>query len=60
MPYTDLEYKFKRIGKNVRIGRNVYFCYSSEQTPCDAAGGIRRNLGNNSLKSAVLNVSMLQ
>ena len=30
MPYTDLEYKFKKIGKNVQIGRNVYFRYPSE------------------------------
>lgn len=27
MSYTDVEYKFKRIGKNVSIGRNVYFRY---------------------------------
>lgn len=27
MPYTDLKYKFKRIGKNVEIGRNVFFRY---------------------------------
>ena len=30
MLYTDLEYKFKKIGKNVQIGRNVYFRYPSE------------------------------
>ena len=30
MGYTDLEYKFKKIGKNVEIGRNVYFRYPSE------------------------------
>jgi hypothetical protein len=30
MSYTDLDYKFKRIGKNVQIGRNVYFRYPSE------------------------------
>jgi acetyltransferase-like isoleucine patch superfamily enzyme len=27
MSYTDIEYKFKRIGKNVQIGKNVYFRY---------------------------------
>ena len=27
MSYTDLEYKFKHIGKNVSIGRNVFFRY---------------------------------
>jgi galactoside O-acetyltransferase len=27
MGYTDVEYKFKKIGKNVSIGRNVYFRY---------------------------------
>lgn len=27
MAYTDVEYKFKRIGKNVSIGENVYFRY---------------------------------
>lgn len=27
MAYTDLNYKFKKIGKNVEIGRNVYFRY---------------------------------
>ena len=27
MAYTDLEYKFKKIGRNVTIGRNVYFRY---------------------------------
>lgn len=27
MSYTDVEYKFKRIGKNVSIGKNVYFRY---------------------------------
>ena len=30
MAYTDLEYKFKKIGKNVEIGRNVYFRYPDE------------------------------
>lgn len=30
MGYTDLEYKFKKIGKNVQIGRNVYFRYPNE------------------------------
>ena len=30
MPYTDLVYKFKKIGKNVQIGRNVYFRYPGE------------------------------
>lgn len=30
MPYTDVEYKFKKIGKNVQIGRNVYFRYPNE------------------------------
>ena len=30
MGYTDLEYKFKKIGKNVQIGRNVYFRYPSD------------------------------
>ena len=27
MSYTDVEYKFKKIGKNVQIGKNVYFRY---------------------------------
>ena len=27
MPYTDVEYKFKKIGKNVAIGKSVYFRY---------------------------------
>ena len=27
MGYTDVKYKFKKIGKNVEIGRNVYFRY---------------------------------
>ena len=27
MGFTDVEYKFKRIGKNVQIGKNVYFRY---------------------------------
>jgi galactoside O-acetyltransferase len=27
MAYTDLEYKFKKLGRNVTIGRNVYFRY---------------------------------
>lgn len=27
MAYTDVEYKFKKIGKNVSIGKNVYFRY---------------------------------
>jgi len=27
MAYTDIEYKFKKIGKNVTIGKNVYFRY---------------------------------
>lgn len=27
MAYCDLEYKFKKIGKNVQIGKNVYFRY---------------------------------
>jgi acetyltransferase-like isoleucine patch superfamily enzyme len=27
MPYTDLHYKFKKIGKNVEIGTNVFFRY---------------------------------
>jgi galactoside O-acetyltransferase len=27
MSYTDVEYKFKRIGENVQIGKNVYFRY---------------------------------
>src|ERR1035437_7611191 len=27
MAYTDLNCKFKKIGKNVEIGRNVYFRY---------------------------------
>jgi len=27
MAYTDLHYKFKAIGKNVTIGKNVYFRY---------------------------------
>lgn len=30
MSYTDLTYKFKKIGKNVEIGRNVYFRYPDE------------------------------
>lgn len=30
MSYTDVEYKFKKIGKNVVIGRNVYFRYPEE------------------------------
>jgi acetyltransferase-like isoleucine patch superfamily enzyme len=27
MSYTDLHYKFKKVGKNVQIGKNVYFRY---------------------------------
>jgi acetyltransferase-like isoleucine patch superfamily enzyme len=27
MPYTDIHYKFKKIGKNVEIGQNVFFRY---------------------------------
>ena len=27
MPYTDVEFKFKKIGRNVQIGHNVYFRY---------------------------------
>lgn len=27
MSYTDVEYKFKKIGENVKIGKNVYFRY---------------------------------
>jgi galactoside O-acetyltransferase len=27
MPYTDLHYKFKTIGRNVEIGQNVFFRY---------------------------------
>ena len=27
MAYLDLEYKFKKLGKNTHIGRNVYFRY---------------------------------
>lgn len=27
MSYTDVEYKFKKIGSNVKIGKNVYFRY---------------------------------
>lgn len=30
MGYTDVEYKFKKIGKNVQIGKNVYFRYPEE------------------------------
>lgn len=30
MSYTDVEYKFKKIGKNVTIGKNVYFRYPEE------------------------------
>ncbi len=30
MAYTDVEYKFKSIGKNVQIGKNVYFRYPEE------------------------------
>lgn len=30
MAYCDIEYKFKRIGKNVTIGKNVYFRYPEE------------------------------
>ena len=30
MGYTDVEYKFKKIGKNVEIGKNVYFRYPEE------------------------------
>jgi len=30
MSYTDVEYKLKKIGKNVFIGRNVYFRYPDE------------------------------
>lgn len=30
MSYTDIEYKFKKIGKNVQIGKNVYFRYPEE------------------------------
>jgi len=27
MSYTDVEYKFKKLGKDVQIGKNVYFRY---------------------------------
>lgn len=27
MAYTDVEFKFRKIGRNVQIGRNVYFRY---------------------------------
>jgi acetyltransferase-like isoleucine patch superfamily enzyme len=27
MPYTDFNFKFRKIGKNVEIGDNVYFKY---------------------------------
>jgi len=30
MGYTDIEWKFKRIGKNVQIGKNVYIRYPEE------------------------------
>jgi acetyltransferase-like isoleucine patch superfamily enzyme len=30
MGYTDVEYKFKSIGQNVKIGRNVYFRYPGQ------------------------------
>lgn len=30
MSYTDVEYKFKKIGTNVQIGKNVYFRYPDE------------------------------
>lgn len=30
MGYTDVEWKFKSIGKNVQIGKNVYFRYPEE------------------------------
>jgi galactoside O-acetyltransferase len=30
MPYTDVEYKFRKIGTNVQIGRNVYFRYPGD------------------------------
>ncbi|MCC2624736.1 MAG: acetyltransferase (isoleucine patch superfamily) [Burkholderiales bacterium] len=30
MAFTDVEYKFKKIGKNVQIGRTVYFRYPEE------------------------------
>tara|TARA_R110001592_G_scaffold119404_1_gene322419 strand:- start:16398 stop:16949 length:552 start_codon:yes stop_codon:yes gene_type:complete len=30
MSYTDVEYKFKNVGKNVQIGKNVYFRYPEE------------------------------
>lgn len=30
MAFTDVEYKFKKIGKNVQIGKNVYFRYPEE------------------------------
>ena len=30
MSYTDVEYKFKKIGENVQIGKNVYFRYPEE------------------------------
>ncbi len=30
MGYTDVEFKFKKIGKNVQIARNVYFRYPEE------------------------------
>jgi len=30
MAYTDLEYKFKKIGNNVQIGRNVFFRYPDQ------------------------------
>ena len=27
MSYTDVKYKFKKIGKNVQLGKNIYFRY---------------------------------
>ncbi|MHB0896064.1 MAG: acyltransferase, partial [Spirochaetales bacterium] len=30
MPYTDVEWKLKKIGKNVQIAKNVYFRYPEE------------------------------
>jgi len=30
MAFTDVEWKFKKVGKNVQIGKNVYFRYPEE------------------------------
>ena len=27
MSYTDVKYKFKKIGRNVQLGKNIYFRY---------------------------------